>query len=71
VPAEHREMLARRFAQKLVLVAQSCLMRQHAPQDVAESFIASRIDGECGRVYGTLSTPLQQDRIVARAWPGD
>ncbi len=50
---EQREMLARRFAQNLVLAVQGTLMLQHAPGAIAEAFISSRIDGECGRVYGT------------------
>ena len=68
-PHEQREMLARRFVQKLVLASQAILMLQHAPQEIADAFIASRMDGECGRVYGTLNTPTMQDRILERAWP--
>lgn len=68
-PAEQREMLARRFAQRLVLAAQGALMLQHAPLQLAEAFIASRIDTECGRVYGTLAASSVQQEILARAWP--
>jgi putative acyl-CoA dehydrogenase len=68
-PAEQREMLARRFAQKLVLAAQASLMLRHAPTDVAEAFIASRVDAECGRVYGTLAAASLQAAILERAWP--
>ncbi|TFW06401.1 isovaleryl-CoA dehydrogenase [Oxalobacteraceae bacterium OM1] len=68
-PPEQREALARRFVQRLALTAQACLMLKHAPTAMAEAFIASRIDSESGRVYGTLgSASLQQD-ILARAWP--
>ena len=68
-PPAQREMLARRFAQKLVLATQGVLMLQHAPQAVAEAFIASRIDAHCGRVYGTLTEATLQQHILARAWP--
>ena len=66
---DQREMLARRFAQRLVLAAQGSLMLQHAPSLHAEAFIASRIDGECGRVYGCLTADSVQAEILQRAWP--
>jgi putative acyl-CoA dehydrogenase len=66
---EQREALARRFVQKLVLAVQGALMLRHAPAPIAEAFIASRIDAESGRVYGTLATPALQQNILERAWP--
>lgn len=68
-PPDQREMLARRFAQKLVLTAQGSLMLQQAPSSIAEAFIATRIDAECGRVYGTLVASALQQNILNRAWP--
>ncbi|HJW54816.1 MAG TPA: acyl-CoA dehydrogenase family protein, partial [Burkholderiaceae bacterium] len=68
-PPEQREMLARRFVQRLVLAAQGMLMLQNAPTPVAEAFIASRVDPDCGRVYGTLATAALQQRVLERAWP--
>ena len=68
-PPAQREMLARRFVQRLVLAAQASLMLQHAPASMAEAFIASRTDAECGRVYGTLAAPALQHEILGRAWP--
>ena len=65
---EQREMRARRIAQKLVLLVQGCLMLQHAPSAIAEAFISSRGDAECGRVYGTLASGMQ-GAILKRAWP--
>ncbi len=68
-----RETLARRLAQQLVLTAQACLMLQHAPAPLAEVFLASRGDPDCGRVYGTLPaallTPARQQEILTRSWP--
>jgi putative acyl-CoA dehydrogenase len=68
-PPEQREMLARRFVQRLVLAAQGSLMVRNAPSAIAEAFIASRIDAESGRVYGTLSAVSLQQNILDRAWP--
>ena len=69
-PPDKREMLARRFAQHLVLTLQSVLMLHHAPSASAEAFIASRTDAECGRVYGSLKLPAGAARaILQRAWP--
>jgi putative acyl-CoA dehydrogenase len=69
IPSEQRELLARRFVQRLALVAQASLMLKYAPGPVADAFIASRIDPENGRVYGTLGAASLQQDILARAWP--
>lgn len=68
-PPLERQMLARRFVQKLVLAAQSCLMLQQAPAPVAQAFLASRGDAACGRVYGTLASTTLREEILTRAWP--
>src|SRR5690606_19589424 len=79
MPPQQLESQARRIAQQLVLAAQGCLMLQYAPAAHAEAFIASRIDADGGRVYGTLSeavggTLAAHDgrlhaQILQRAWP--
>ncbi|MBC7634070.1 MAG: DNA alkylation response protein, partial [Acetobacteraceae bacterium] len=61
--------LARRTAQRLVLAAQVGLMLRHAPLEVAEAFVASRLDAEGGRVYGSMAGAGLQQRILDRAWP--
>ncbi|MFL6718362.1 MAG: acyl-CoA dehydrogenase family protein, partial [Burkholderiaceae bacterium] len=66
---EEREALARRFVQRLVLAAQASLMLRHAPQEIAEAFVASRLDADGGRVYGTMAAPALQQRVLDRAWP--
>lgn len=68
-PSEQREILARRFVQRLVLAVQGCLMLEHAPTAIANAFISSRMDSECGRVYGSLSATALQKEILDRAWP--
>ncbi|CAN5183672.1 isovaleryl-CoA dehydrogenase [soil metagenome] len=69
LPPDQLEAQARRFAQGLVLAAQASLLVQHAPAMVAEAFLASRIDAECGRVYGTLTADSSSAAILDRAWP--
>ncbi|MFX6330694.1 hypothetical protein ABTF76_20795, partial [Acinetobacter baumannii] len=51
---EEREACARRLVQQLVLALQGMLMARQAPGGSADAFLASRADGEGGRVYGTL-----------------
>jgi putative acyl-CoA dehydrogenase len=72
-PAGHREASARRIAQQVVLIAQATLLLKHAPGEVAEAFIATRLAdgcGESGRVYGTLPATFDHAAIVERAFPG-
>jgi putative acyl-CoA dehydrogenase len=71
-PAEHREASARRIAQQIVLIAQATLLLKHAPGEVAEAFIATRLAdgcGESGRVYGTLPATFDHAAIIERAFP--
>ncbi|WP_406867634.1 isovaleryl-CoA dehydrogenase [Paraburkholderia fungorum] len=71
-PAEHREGSARRIAQQIVLIAQATLLLKHAPPEVAEAFIATRLGdgcGESGRVYGTLPVTFDHAAIIERAFP--
>jgi putative acyl-CoA dehydrogenase len=70
-PAHEREASARRIAQQIVLIAQATLLAQHAPADVADAFIATRLAdgcGESGRVYGTLPATFDHAAIVERAF---
>jgi putative acyl-CoA dehydrogenase len=72
MPPAQRENLARRLVQRLVLTLQASLMLQHVPSMVAEAFIASRSDSECGRIYGSLgahASATTQAAIIERAWP--
>ena len=70
-PPESREASARRIAQQIVLIAQATLLVQHAPAQVADAFIATRLAdgcGESGRVYGTLPAMFDHGAIVERAF---
>jgi putative acyl-CoA dehydrogenase len=60
----------RRLAQNLVLLAQAALLRQYAPDFVADGFIGSRFGAEWGRVYGCLPKEVDRVAIIGRAWGG-
>ena len=50
LPPEQQQALGRLLAQRLVLLAQACLLRRHAPSAMADAFIATRLaDGGAGR----------------------
>ncbi|GKT24413.1 hypothetical protein AVHM3334_14715 [Acidovorax sp. SUPP3334] len=71
LPPEQLEPLGRRLVQHLVLVAQACLLRRHAPHAVADAFAATRLeDGGAGRVAGAID-PRAVDigAILERAFP--
>ncbi|MFZ5610490.1 MAG: acyl-CoA dehydrogenase family protein [Pseudomonadota bacterium] len=58
---------ARRLVERLALLLQSALMLRHAPPPVADAFLASRLHGDWGRVYGTLPSGLALRAIIERA----
>lgn len=68
LPPEEQAMRARRITQALVLLQQSALMIEHAPQDMADAFIGSRCETQSGRVYGAMSA-ANCGEIIDRAWP--
>lgn len=63
------ETQARRIAQDLVLLVQGSLMLRHAPADMADAFLATRLDAAHGRVFGTLPAHAVKDAWLTRAWP--
>ncbi|CAB3778966.1 isovaleryl-CoA dehydrogenase [Pararobbsia alpina] len=73
-PQAQRESLARRIAQRLVLLAQAVLMTRGGDAANADAFIATRLGegaGQNGRVYGTLpagETPWHRT-VIERAFP--
>ena len=72
LPPHELEALGRVLAQQLVLLAQGCLLRQHAPAFVADAFIATRLgDGSAGgRVVGAIDTrAMDVQALLARALP--
>ena len=63
------ETRARRLVERLALVFQGALLVQHAPHAVADAFCGSRLAGEGGRAFGTLSPAVDARAIVDRALP--
>jgi putative acyl-CoA dehydrogenase len=63
---------ARRVVERLAVTLQASLLAQHAPAEVADAFIASRIEGGHGHTFGTLEPPLVaavSARVLDRAFP--
>ncbi|MDZ7674744.1 MAG: acyl-CoA dehydrogenase family protein [Acidimicrobiales bacterium] len=63
---EHR---ARRVVEKMAIVFQASLLVQHAPAEVSDAFVASRIAEDAGLALGTLPPGLDLAPIVERARP--
>ncbi len=63
---------ARRHVERLATTLQAALLVQHAPAFVADAFVGSRLGGEHGATFGTLTgVPAGVAReLVDRAFPG-
>ncbi|GAA2304173.1 DNA alkylation response protein [Streptomyces hawaiiensis] len=61
---------ARRLVEQMALVLQASLLVRHAPAAVADAFCATRLGGDWGHAFGTLSQTADLDTIVERALPG-
>ncbi len=59
---------ARRFVETAAITLQANLLMQHAPNEVSDAFLASRVDGDWGHAYGTLPTGTDHRAIISRAW---
>lgn len=60
---------ARRFVERSGILLQASLMLRFAPHTSADAFIASRLQGDWGRAYGTLPVDADHGAIIERAWP--
>jgi putative acyl-CoA dehydrogenase len=60
---------ARRVVEDLAVALQASLLVRHAPAAVADAFCAGRLDGDRGRVYGTLPPGVDAAAIIERALP--
>jgi putative acyl-CoA dehydrogenase len=49
------QLRARRLVEHLAITLQAALLVQHSPAIVADAFVASRLGGEHGHTFGTLS----------------
>jgi putative acyl-CoA dehydrogenase len=66
---EDPQFVARRLVEELALALQASLLVRHAPPAVADAFCAARLDGDSGRVYGTLPGGVDAGAIIDRALP--
>jgi putative acyl-CoA dehydrogenase len=69
IEAMATEMEARRLAQDVALAVQAALLAQTAPPEVFDVFCDSRLGGNWGYAFGTLSAAAPLDAIIARAMP--
>ncbi|HEY0824780.1 MAG TPA: acyl-CoA dehydrogenase family protein, partial [Ramlibacter sp.] len=69
VEAMATEVEARRLAQDVALAVQAALLRQTAPDAVFHAFCESRLAGDWGHTFGTLSGKTDFDAILQRALP--
>jgi putative acyl-CoA dehydrogenase len=58
------EYSARGFTEKLALALQASLLVRHSSQEMAEAFIASRLEGCHGQSFGTLPPDIPMDGIL-------
>jgi putative acyl-CoA dehydrogenase len=60
---------ARRLVERLALLLSASLLLRHAPHEVADAFIATRLAGGWAGQFGDLSVGLDAARIARRAVP--
>jgi putative acyl-CoA dehydrogenase len=63
------ESNARRIVERLALALQASLLLRHGDEVAAEAFVASRLRGDGGRMYGTLPNGLDYAAIIERHRP--
>jgi|SRR5699024_12055584 len=67
--ADELQFMARTLVGRLVILAQAILLRQYAPDFVADAFVASRYSAFHGRVVGMLNTPqIDIIRLLQRSF---
>ncbi|GIW42676.1 MAG: acyl-CoA dehydrogenase [Candidatus Binatia bacterium] len=63
------EREARRLVESMALLLQGSLLRKHAPREVADAFLVSRLGRESRSAYGTLPSDVDFQAILTRALP--
>ncbi|MEU3985810.1 acyl-CoA dehydrogenase family protein [Streptomyces sp. NPDC026672] len=61
------EYRARSLVEDAAVLLQAAQLLRHGDPSVAEAFVATRLDGRGGAVYGTLPRGLDTDTILGRA----
>lgn len=57
----------RALVEKLAVMLQAAVLIQHAPTEIADSFIAARLSDQRGGEYGALPDGVAIDALVERA----
>lgn len=65
---EDLQYRARRVVEQCATLLQASELIRHAPDYVADAFCATRLGGDHGHEYGTLSREADVDAILRRAW---
>jgi putative acyl-CoA dehydrogenase len=60
---------ARRIVERMALALQGSVLVRHGDPAIADAFCTSRLAGDHGRAFGTLSRGVGCRRIIDRAWP--
>ncbi|MGZ8318295.1 MAG: isovaleryl-CoA dehydrogenase [Telluria sp.] len=60
---------ARRLSERIVVAVQAALLLRHAPANVADAFVASRVMQDAGGAFGRLPGGVDCAAILARALP--
>ena len=69
VSLDEPEAGARRLVERMALTWAGSLLVRHGDPAVADAWIASRLDGDHGGLFGTLSPGLDLPGLAARAMP--
>ena len=57
---------ARRLAERMAVLLTGALLVRHAPDAVADAYVASRVAGDHGHAFGTLPRGVDVDAVLAR-----
>jgi putative acyl-CoA dehydrogenase len=66
----HSESATRRFVERIALALSASLLIRHAPPDIADAFVASRLAGPWTGHFGALPSGAALRAIAGRAAPG-
>ncbi|MFI5891556.1 acyl-CoA dehydrogenase family protein [Actinoplanes sp. NPDC051513] len=60
---------ARRIVERMAVLLQASLLVRHAPAEVSDAFLATRLAGDWGHTFGTLPAGVDTAAILERAAP--
>ncbi|MGO9631409.1 MAG: hypothetical protein ACLPXW_20790 [Xanthobacteraceae bacterium] len=69
VGLSRQEEQARRLVERLALIASASLLLRHAPDAVADAFMATRIEGGFAGHFGDLPSTVDRGYLARRAIP--